>query len=121
MSTTQVTRSPRRSAPTIDKGEFPLQEPPGLPETTGGQLTNLLTYLPMIMGSGAMALFYLQPGENRVMLYLTSGLMGLSAIVMAVALLLRAGTERKAKLKGERRDYLRYLGQARKQVRRSVE
>ncbi|GAB3158413.1 type VII secretion protein EccC [Micromonospora sonneratiae] len=121
MSTIQVTRTPRRSAPPIDKGEFPLQEPPGLPETAGGQITNLLTYLPMVMGSGAMAMFYLQPGESRPMLYLTSGLMGVSAIVMAFAVLMRAGTERKAKLRGERRDYLRYLGQARKQVRRSVD
>ncbi|WP_405095598.1 type VII secretion protein EccCa [Micromonospora sp. NBC_01412] len=121
MSTIQVARPPRRPAPTIEKGEFALQEPPGLPEAAGGQLANLLTYLPMIMGSGALALFYLQPGENRIMLYMTSGLMGLSAIVMAFALLMRAGSERKAKLKGERRDYLRYLGQARKQVRRSVE
>ncbi|MFI0793264.1 type VII secretion protein EccCa [Micromonospora rubida] len=121
MSTIQVARPPRRPAPAIEKGEFPLQEPPALPEEAGGQLANLLTYLPMIMGSGALALFYLQPGENRIMLYMTSGLMGLSAIVMAFALLMRAGSERKAKLKGERRDYLRYLGQARKQVRRSVE
>ncbi|GAB2931232.1 type VII secretion protein EccC [Micromonospora polyrhachis] len=121
MSTIPVTRSPRRSAPAIDKGEFALQEPPGLPEPGGSQLTNLLTYLPMMMGTGALALFYLQSGESRVMLYLTSGLMGLSAIIMAFALLMRAGSERKAKLKGERRDYLRYLGQARKQVRRSVD
>lgn len=121
MSVIPVTRPPRRPAPTIDKGEFQLQEPPGLPEVVGGQLGNLMMYLPMMVSSGAMMLFYIQPGQNRGMLYLSSGLMAASMGVMAIAWLLRAGTERKNRLKGERRDYLRYLGQARRQIRRSID
>jgi len=121
MTTTSVVRQQRRAAPQMDRGEFALQEPPGLPETGGGQLSNMLMYLPMMISSGAMMLFFIQPGQNRAMLYLASGLMAVSMAVMAVAWLMRASTERKARLKGERRDYLRYLGQARAQVRTSID
>lgn len=121
MTTVSVTRPPRRPAPPVERSEFALQEPPGLPETSGGQLNNMLMYLPMMVGSGAMMLFYIQPGSNRTMLYLSSGLMAASMGVMAIAWLMRAGTERKNRLKGERRDYLRYLGQARKQVRAAID
>ena len=82
---------------------------------------NMLMYLPMIVGSGAMMLFYMQPGQNRTMLYLSSGIMAVSMVVMAGAMLMRAGQRAQARLKGERRDYLRYLGQMRKQVRRGLD
>ncbi len=121
MTTIQVAREPRRPAPPIDNDEFPIQEPPGLPETTGGQWSNVLMYLPMMLGSAAMMMFYIQPGQNRIMLYLASGMMAASMGFMGFAMVMRASTERKHRLKGERRDYLRYLGQARKQVRRSVD
>jgi S-DNA-T family DNA segregation ATPase FtsK/SpoIIIE len=121
MSTIQVVREPRRPAPPIEKGELALQEPPALPEVMPGQWTNMLMYLPMMVGSGAMMLFYVQPGQNRGILYLSSGLMAASMGAMAVGYLVRAGSERKSRLKGERRDYLRYLGQIRKQVRGAVD
>src|SRR5262249_28041739 len=55
------------------------------------------------------------------MLYVAAGIMVIVLVVMGGAMLMRAGTDRKLKLKAERRDYLRYLGQVRKQVRRSVD
>src|SRR5262249_22776366 len=121
MSTIQVTREARRPAPPVDKGEFPLQEPPGLPETTASNLSNMLMYLPMMVGSAAMMMFFVQPGQNPIMLYVAAGIMGIVLVVMGGAMLMRSGTDRKLKLKAERRDYLRYLGQVRKQVRRSVD
>ena len=42
MSTTVVRRPPRRPAPPFPHGDFPLQEPPGLPEAQGGQISTLL-------------------------------------------------------------------------------
>lgn len=121
MTTIQVVREARRPAPSIDKGELALQEPPALPEAAGGQWSNVLMYLPMMVGSGAMMAFFVQPGQNKAMLYMSSGLMVVSMGVMAAAMLMRPGTERKSRLKGERRDYLRYLGQVRKQVRTAVD
>ncbi len=121
MGVIQFTREPRRAAPAIDKGDFPLMEPPALPEAERRNLAQPLMYLPMMVGSGAMMMFYIQPGQNPVMLYLASGIMGVALLVMGGAMVMQAGSERKAKLKSERRDYIRYLGQMRKQVRRSVD
>ncbi len=121
MSTVQVSRRTRRQPPPVDKGEFQLQEPPGLPEQTGSNFSGLLMYLPMMVGSGAMMMFFVQPGQNQVMTYLAAGIMGIALVVMAGAMLMRAGTDRKIKLRAERRDYMRYLGQVRKQVRRSID
>jgi DNA segregation ATPase FtsK/SpoIIIE, S-DNA-T family len=121
MSTIQVTREARRPAPSTDKGEFPLQEPPGLPDSTGSNLSSMLMYLPMMVGSGAMMMFFVQPGQNPIMMYMSAGIMGVALLVMAGAMVMRSSTERKNKLKHERRDYLRYLGQARKQIRRSID
>ncbi|GAB3146422.1 type VII secretion protein EccC [Micromonospora sonneratiae] len=115
-------RPARRPAPKMDTGEFPLQEPPGLPEEQGGQLSSLLMYLPMVMMSGGMMLMFIQPGfGSRPVMYLAGGAMAVGMVIMLIAQLVRAAGERKLRLKGERRDYLRYLGQARRVVRKSVE
>ena len=124
MSTVRVQRSPRRTAPDFDKGEFGLQEPPGLPETAGGQLANMLMYLPMMVSGGAMAMMYAAPGRGGgggPLMWIMGGVMAASMVAMGLGWLMRSGTERKSRLKGERRDYLRYLGQVRKQIRESVD
>jgi S-DNA-T family DNA segregation ATPase FtsK/SpoIIIE len=121
MSTVQVARRTRRQPPPVDTGDFQLQEPPGLPEATGSNFSGLLMYLPMMVGSGAMMMFFVQPGQNPVMMYMSAGIMGVALLVMGGAMVMRAGTDRKIKMRSERRDYLRYLGQVRKQVRRSID
>jgi S-DNA-T family DNA segregation ATPase FtsK/SpoIIIE len=114
-------RPPRMAAPKIDSGEFPLQEPPGLPEEQGGQLLYVLMYLPMGVATAMMMLVFIQPGQNRVLLYVAAGAMAVSMAAMGVAQLFMYAGQRKTKLKGERRDYLRYLGQVRKVVRHAVD
>ena len=120
MSTVVVNRAPRRSAPQVETGDFPLQEPPGLPETGGSQLSNLLTFLPMGLMTGAMMLMFIGPGAHGPFLYLGGGAMGIAMVAMLFGQLMRAGTDRKHRLKGERRDYLRYLGQVRSHVRKAI-
>ena len=79
---------------------------------------NMLFYLPMMAGSGAMMLmFYVQPGQNRDLLHLSGGDDGRRDPGDGCGLGDEGRTERKGRLKGERRDYLRYLGQIRKQIR----
>ena len=39
-----------------------MQEPPGLPEAQGGQISTLLMYLPMAAASAVMMLMFVQPG-----------------------------------------------------------
>jgi S-DNA-T family DNA segregation ATPase FtsK/SpoIIIE len=121
MSTTIIRRPPRRAAPRIDNAEFPLQEPPGLPEAQGGQLSQVFMYLPMAASSAMMMLVFIQPGQNRLLLYAASGMMAVSMVAMGIVQISQAAGQRKVKLKGERRDYLRYLGQVRRVVRASVD
>ncbi|HEV8557094.1 MAG TPA: type VII secretion protein EccCa [Actinophytocola sp.] len=121
MSTTIVRRPPRRAAPKVENGEFPMQEPPGLPEAQGGQLSSMFMYLPMAASSAMMMLVFIQPGQNRILMYAASGMMAVSMLAMGLVQLTQVAGQRKQKLKGERRDYLRYLGQVRKVVRKAVD
>jgi S-DNA-T family DNA segregation ATPase FtsK/SpoIIIE len=120
MSTVILRRAPRRPPPKVESNEFPLQEPPGLPEQQGGQLAQTLMYLPMAAASGVMMLVFIQPGQNRTLMWVAAGLMAVSMAAMGLVQLSQAAGQRKERLKGERRDYLRYLGQVRKVVRTAV-
>jgi DNA segregation ATPase FtsK/SpoIIIE, S-DNA-T family len=126
-ATIQLVREPRRPAPPIDKGEFALQEPPVLPEAVGGSGAgmNMLFYLPMMGGSVGMMLMFMGQSGGRgfssPFMFIGIGIMAVAFLIMGVAWAMRSGAERKNRLKGERRDYLRYLGQVRKQVRSSLD
>ncbi|NED05581.1 hypothetical protein G3I55_28455, partial [Streptomyces sp. SID6648] len=83
--------------------------------------STIWTYLPMALMSMSMMLMFLRPGGgNGVFMYLALGVMALSAAAMLLGQLMRRSGERKQRLKGERRDYLRYLAQIRKRVRATV-
>ncbi|RZU53460.1 S-DNA-T family DNA segregation ATPase FtsK/SpoIIIE [Krasilnikovia cinnamomea] len=115
MTTVVFRRPARQPGPPMPRGELALQEPPALPEIAGGDMSAAFTYLPMMLGSAAMALIFIQPGGSSLS-YLAAGLMGVSGLGMLVGQLGRGGGERKRRLRGERRDYLRYLAQMRRQV-----
>jgi S-DNA-T family DNA segregation ATPase FtsK/SpoIIIE len=101
-------------------GELTLEEPPVLAETVP-DTSAIWTYLPMAMMSVSMMLMFLRRGgSNSVFMYIAMGMMMLAAVAMLVGQFMRRAGERKQRLKGERRDYLRYLGQIRKRVRKSV-
>ncbi|EHN77856.1 cell division protein FtsK/SpoIIIE, partial [Streptomyces coelicoflavus ZG0656] len=104
----------------MPEGQLTLQEPPVLSETVPDTST-IWTYLPMALMSMSMMLMFLRPGGgNGVFMYLALGVMALSAAAMLLGQLMRRSGERKQRLKGERRDYLRYLAQIRKRVRSTV-
>ncbi|WP_329140846.1 type VII secretion protein EccCa [Streptomyces sp. NBC_01476] len=113
-------RPARRNGPDMPEGDLALQEPPVMsePATSGNAL---MTYLPMAVMSGAIVLLYTRPGTaSSPITYLVVGMMVIAMGTMLVGQLMRSGTERKTKLKGARRDYLRYLGGVRRRVRRAV-
>ncbi|MEO3804979.1 type VII secretion protein EccCa [Nonomuraea sp. B1E8] len=113
-----VRRPERRTPPEPPGGEVLLEPPPEIPETvTGGGLTQLLTYLPMIAGAGAMALMVTGGGTSNPIMMVSSGLFAVSMIGMTVGQMMRNAGERKNQLNGRRRDYYRYLEQVRKRVR----
>ena len=122
MSFVLFRRPMRRRAPEMPDGEINLQEPPTLPEVVPDS-SAIWTYLPMALMSAAMMMMYMTRGGGRA----TNGFLPISLILMvgsAGAMLLgnvmRRGGERKQKLKGARRDYLRYLSQTRRKVRAAV-
>ncbi|WP_420709669.1 MULTISPECIES: type VII secretion protein EccCa [unclassified Streptomyces] len=118
MSVVQVNRPPRRPGPEMPDGEIQLQEPPGLPEKQNG-MGNIITMVPMALSSLSMVFIFLRP-NGGLMTYIAMGTMAVSAIGMVVTQIMRGNADRKQELTGERRDYLRYLSQMRRQVRKEV-
>ncbi|MFE7928976.1 type VII secretion protein EccCa [Streptomyces sp. NPDC057456] len=115
-------RPARRRGPEMPEGELSLQEPPTLPEVVPDS-SAIWTYLPMALMSVSMMLMFMRPGStgsNSSFMYLAMGLMVLSSAVMIIGQTMRKNSERKQRLKGERRDYLRYLTQTRRKVRATV-
>ncbi|MFE6904685.1 type VII secretion protein EccCa [Streptomyces sp. NPDC057717] len=103
----------------MPEGELSLQEPPTLPETVPDN-SAVWTYLPMAMMSTSMMLMFLRPGAAGVFTYMALGMMVLASGAMLIGQVMRKSGERKQRLRGERRDYLRYLSQTRRRVHRAV-
>ncbi|MGW7365828.1 type VII secretion protein EccCa [Streptomyces sp. NPDC054841] len=121
MPSTKVFRRPAfRPGPEMPTGEIAVQEPPVLEEPQGGALSSAMMYLPMALSSGMMMLMFIQPG-SQALGYLVAGMMVISTLAMMVAQLVKASGDRKRKINGERRDYMRYLAQIRRQIRKAAE
>ncbi|MFD7588838.1 type VII secretion protein EccCa [Kitasatospora sp. NPDC059811] len=117
MSVVLVNRPPRRPGPAMPDGEIQLQEPPVLPEAQSG-MSNMIAMAPMALSSLSMVFIFLRPGDSGgILTYVAIGMMALSAVGMLVTQLIRGASDRKRELRAERRDYLRYLSQVRRQVR----
>lgn len=125
MSVTVFRRPARRREPEMPSGELSLQEPPVLPEALGGNLSMVLTVVPMAVASGAMMVIFIVPmragGGIGSLMPVAMGLMMLAMVFMSFAQYVRSASERRSRMRGERRDYLRYLGQIRKQVRTAAD
>jgi S-DNA-T family DNA segregation ATPase FtsK/SpoIIIE len=105
----------------MPSGDLSLQEPPILPEEPTGNLGLLLTFLPMALGSSMMMLIFLLPSaRSSSMIWVVGGLMVVTTLSMVVGQMGRTSSQRKRRTKGERRDYLRYLSQTRKKVRKLI-
>ncbi|MGW4826373.1 type VII secretion protein EccCa [Amycolatopsis japonica] len=119
MNTVVVKRTPRATGPELPEGSIELQEPPVLGEPADLDFSSALMYLPMGLGAGGMALMF-SVGGGSAQTYMMSGMMGLGMVAMGAGQLGRAGGDRKRKMRAERRDYLRYLAQLRKQAREAA-
>ncbi|CAM5235372.1 Type VII secretion protein EccC OS=Streptomyces fumanus OX=67302 GN=GCM10018772_70890 PE=4 SV=1 [Streptomyces fumanus] len=123
MSVVLFRRPARRRGPDMPEGELSLQEPPTLPESVPDS-SAVWNYLPMAMMSVSMMLMFMRPGmgggTGGAFFYLAMGLMILGSAAMIIGQFMRRASERKQRLKGERRDYLRYLSQIRQKVRGAV-
>ncbi|MEY9907910.1 S-DNA-T family DNA segregation ATPase FtsK/SpoIIIE [Catenulispora sp. MAP12-49] len=120
MSIREFRPVPRRPAPQFPQGEIAFQEPPAILEPVSGGLGQAMMAVPMAASSGAMAMMFLQPGAKPTN-YLAGGMMAVSSLGMVGMQVGRGGGDKKAKLSGDRRDYLRHLDQNRRQVRKHID
>ncbi|QMU72274.1 type VII secretion protein EccCa [Streptacidiphilus sp. P02-A3a] len=116
MSVVTVKRPPRAHPPAVPGEELRLESPPELPRGAGGQWWQSL--LPMLATGGSAAFFFL-PGSQMIMKVM-GGLMVASTVAMAVAQLNSSRKGGGEDLEDERRDYLKYLAQLRREVRRTA-
>ncbi len=120
LSTVVFRRPPRTRGPSLPRGELLLESPPELPEQLPRGLGPLLMVLPMLAGVGAMAFLY-AGRSGGTMTWVAGGLFGVSMLGMAVGSMGGGGSEKKAELDAERRDYMRHLAQARRRARRAAD
>ncbi|MFD2420688.1 type VII secretion protein EccCa [Amycolatopsis pigmentata] len=119
MGTVLFSRRARRFGPSAPDGEIAMQEPPSVPERAPGGVGSILVYAPMSLSSLAMVMIFLRP-DSGLIAYIGGGLMLVASIGMVVAQFMRNSLNHKEKLHGDRRDYLRYLTQLRKSVRKAL-
>ncbi|RZT79459.1 S-DNA-T family DNA segregation ATPase FtsK/SpoIIIE [Micromonospora violae] len=119
MSTQLFRRPARRVGPERPSGDITLQEPPELPQTQSNGMRHALMVLPMALMSGVMMLMYITMSRGPLT-FVMLGLMAVAMVGMLLGQVLAGGIERKRRLGGDRREYLRYLAQNRKRVRKDV-
>ncbi|MFG1918540.1 type VII secretion protein EccCa [Micromonospora sp. NPDC048898] len=120
MSTVTVKRPPRASGPATPDGEVELQEPPLMAEEAPLDFRSFAMIVPMGLGMGAMmAMFGLY--SRAPVMYVMGGAMASGMLVMGLLQIGRAAAERKRQMRGERRDFLRYIAQLRRQARKAAE
>jgi DNA segregation ATPase FtsK/SpoIIIE, S-DNA-T family len=112
MSTEIVKRASRIAGPPMPEEQVELAEPPMLGEPAHADLSSMAGMMPMALGLGTMTLMF-SVSSGSPSTYLMSGMMGASMATMSISQIGRGGTERKRRLRSERRDYLRYLAQLR--------
>jgi DNA segregation ATPase FtsK/SpoIIIE, S-DNA-T family len=117
VSTVIVRRNERHDSPELPSGEIVLQSPPEIPEVTTDGFRQTLMYLPMLVMTVGMTAAFAGNSSNKIM-YVAGGAMVLGMGGMVVAQMGRGAGDRKIKLNGLRRDYLRYLSQVRRKVRK---
>ncbi|BCJ52701.1 type VII secretion protein EccC [Actinoplanes sp. NBRC 14428] len=120
MSTVTVKRPPRAAGPEAPDGEIELQEPPLMAEDAPLDFRSFAMIVPMGLGMGAMmAMFGLY--SRAPIMYVMGGAMAAGMLMMGVMQIGKAASDRKRKMQGERRDFLRYIAQLRKQARAAAD
>jgi DNA segregation ATPase FtsK/SpoIIIE, S-DNA-T family len=117
VSTVIVRRAERHDPPVLPSGEILLESPPEIPEAAPDNFRQTLMFLPMVAMMVGMGAMFAGQNSNPI-LYVGGGAMALGMGGMMLGQMGRGSGERKTKLNGVRRDYLRYLGQVRRKVRR---
>ncbi|MEV6931463.1 type VII secretion protein EccCa [Dactylosporangium sp. NPDC051485] len=118
MSTVVRRRPSRRAEPEYPTGEVLLDAPPEVPAPTGRGWAQMLMMIPMLAGSGSMALMFAGQ-RGGPLAYMTGAMFGLSAIGMLASQFGQHSGPGRQEMLLARRNYMRHLGQRRRQVRRA--
>ncbi|GLX22392.1 type VII secretion protein EccCa [Streptomyces lavendulae] len=116
MSQIVVKRPPRSLPPEVPSDELRLEAPPELPR---GQQEGMLMQLLPMLGMGSSVVFFFMPGSAPFM-RIMGVLMLVSTVGMVIAQLVRHRRGTQGQMADVRRDYLKYLAQTRRQVRRTA-
>ncbi|MEU1313137.1 type VII secretion protein EccCa [Streptomyces cinnamoneus] len=116
MSQVVVKRQPRVLPPEVPSAELRLEAPPELPR--GRQEGILMQLLPTVGMASSMVYFFM-PGALPMM-KIMGVLMMVSTLGMTVAMVVRHRQGSQGQVADARRDYLRYLAQTRRTVRRTA-
>ncbi|MFC7218325.1 type VII secretion protein EccCa [Streptomyces polyrhachis] len=111
-----VKRQPRVLPPDVPDADLRLESPPELPR--GYREGVLMQILPML-GMGTMVVFFFGPTAQPIM-RIMGLVMAAAMIAMIVAMVVRFRKGTQGEMADMRRDYLKYLAQTRRQVRRTV-
>ncbi|MFF6776435.1 type VII secretion protein EccCa [Streptomyces sp. NPDC012637] len=115
MSQIVVKRPPRSLPPEVPGEELVLESPPELPR--GQQESALMQLLPMLGMGSSVVFFFMTPSPiMRIM----GTLMLASTVGMAIAQFVRFRKGSQGQMADVRRDYLKYLAQTRRTVRRTA-
>ncbi|MGW0122713.1 type VII secretion protein EccCa [Streptomyces sp. NPDC003327] len=115
MSQIVVKRPPRSLPPEVPSEELVLESPPELPR--GQQESALMQLLPMLGMGSSVVFFFMTPSPiMRIM----GVLMLASTVAMAIAQFVRFRRGTQGQMADVRRDYLKYLAQTRRTVRRTA-
>jgi len=116
VSTVRFVRRARREAPRIPGGEVSLQAPPEIPRATPGNLLMKLLPLVMIAAMIGMVALMFTSGMARNPMSLIFPVMMMVSVLGMLAGGGRGGGARSAEANEDRKDYLRYLDQLRRDV-----
>ncbi|MEU0462576.1 type VII secretion protein EccCa [Amycolatopsis sp. NPDC006131] len=122
MGTIIVKRPLRRPAPDLPSGDVVLDPPPENPPPAGKSWTRVLMILPMLAGTGGMALL-IGAGRSGPLMYVAGGLYGVAVLGMILFQIISQNGQgpSKQEMIANRRRYMRRLSQLRAQVRDTID
>ncbi|MEE2034233.1 type VII secretion protein EccCa [Rhodococcus chondri] len=116
MSTVRFARRTRIEAPRAPGGEVSLQAPPAIPRSTPGNLLTKLLPLVMVAAMIGMVALMFTSGMARSPMALIFPIMMMVSMVGMLANSGRGGGAKTSEANEDRKDYLRYLDQLRRDV-----
>ncbi|MCP3821140.1 type VII secretion protein EccCa [Streptomyces sp. A3M-1-3] len=116
MSQIVVKRPPRSLPPEVPSEELRLEAPPELPR---GQQEGMLMQILPVLGMGSSVVFFFSPQAPPFM-RIMGVVMLISTVAMVVAQIVRFRRGTQGQMADVRRDYLKYLSQTRRTVRKTA-